>query len=347
MSVPDILNATDIRARLARWLSATAGHEVVVENLRQFPVGFSWLTYGVRIHRAEGPRDEVLRLGPPYGLFAPYSAAPQVLALRAAAKARVPVPEAYEWSDDPTILGAPFFLAERAAGTPPEAWGSGVDGDAAWRTRVGHDFVDALAALHRHDWQGAVPDEWSAGLDIGNTAARQIELCAANYRRWALISYPMMHRALGWLRQRLPVAPRISLVHGDYRIGNFLEKEGRITAILDWELVHLGDPIEDLGWAMLPQFQAGTGLVSALLDEASFIRRYEDKVGFAVEPAALAFYKVLALVKLALTHMAAARCFEDGRFSDMRMPAMTTQIAPVLRQIAKTIQNTPEIEAQR
>jgi aminoglycoside phosphotransferase (APT) family kinase protein len=128
------------------------------------------------------------------------------------------------------------------------------------------------------------------------------------------------------------------MVHGDYRLGNFLERDGRISAILDWELVHLGDPVEDLGWAFLPQYRGGTPLVCGLASEADFLARYEAQSGLSVDRASLRFYLVFSLLKLAFTHMAAARCFEDGLFNDMRMPAMATQIAPVFRQIGRTLE---------
>jgi aminoglycoside phosphotransferase (APT) family kinase protein len=133
---------------------------------------------------------------------------------------------------------------------------------------------------------------------------------------------------------------QVSLVHGDYGLGNFLERDGRISAILDWELVHLGDPIEDLGWAFLPQYRGGTSLVCGLADEVDFISRYEAQSGLNVAAASLKFYIVFSLMKLAFTNMAVARCFEDGLFNDMRMPAMATQVAPVFRQIAKTLEGT-------
>src|SRR6202012_5506677 len=112
---------------------------------------------------------------------------------------------------------------------------------------------------------------------------------------------------------------------------------GRITAILDWELVHLGDPIEDLGWAFLPQYRGGTRLVCGLADEQEFLSRYEALSGLKVTPEILKFYIVFSLLKLAFTHMAAARCFEDGLFNDLRMPAMATQISPVFRQIGRAL----------
>ena len=171
-----------------------------------------------------------------------------------------------------------------------------------------------------------------------NAALRQLEFWQARFERWALRPHPMAHRAFAWLRRNPPKASRVAIVHGDYRLGNFLERNNRITAILDWELVHLGDPIEDLGWAFLPQYRGGTPLVCGLASEEDFLARYEARTGAKVDRDALRFYIVFSLLKLALTHMAAARCFEDGLFNDMRMPAMATQIAPVFRQIAKILE---------
>ena len=182
--------------------------------------------------------------------------------------------------------------------------------------------------------------EQYANVTVDNAALGQIEYWEAAYERWSRKQYPMLRWAMLWLRHHLPVAPRVGLVHGDYRLGNFLELDGRITAILDWELVHPGDPHEDLGWAFLPQYTGGSGLVCRLISQEDFIAQYEREVGFKVNPDTLHFYRVFSLVKLTLTHIAAARCFEDGHFNDMRMAAMGTQITPVLRQIAKLLQST-------
>lgn len=334
-AVPD---AEGLRARLADYLGGRDQVPVAVGPLRQFPVGFSWLTYGATLSRSGVGSEIILRLGPQNGLFAPYSAAPQFLALEALAGSEVPVPAVYAWSDDSAILGAPFFVSQKVAGATPVPWGRGGDADPAWRAAIATDFIDALAALHRFDWRASALASWGEGMTPANAALRQVAAWEEKYRGWALRSYPMLHRAFAWLKARPPVAARIAVVHGDYRLGNFLEVGGRISAILDWELVHLGDPVEDLGWAMLPQYRGGTGLVCQLASEEEFLRRYEAGAGYAVDPAALRFYRVFSLVKLAATHIAASRCFEDGRFSDLRMPAMATQIAPVLRQIEKLLE---------
>ncbi|MGQ0622476.1 MAG: phosphotransferase family protein [Panacagrimonas sp.] len=331
-----------IRARLAEYLRTQTGRTWTLGTFTRYAVGFSWITYGFSA-REEGATQElglILRLGPPYGLFAPYSALPQFAALKVLEGTQVPVPKAYWWSDDASILGAPFFVCERVAGAAPVPWVSGSSNgfDQSWRKSIGAQFVSGLAAQHCCEWRGRPGFESYANITEENAALMQIEFWEQAQARWALKPYPMLRWALLWLRRSLPIAPRVSLIHGDYRLGNFLEQEGRITAMLDWELVHPGDPHEDLAWAFLPQFTGGSGLVCRLLSEADFIAQYEREVGFKVNPDTLHFYRVFSLVKLALTHVAAVRCFEDGRFNDMRMPAMGTQVAPVLRQIAKLLQ---------
>ena len=332
-------DSTALQAAVGRFLSQDANRPVVVERLQKFPAGFSWITYGVRLHGHPRADEMILRIGPPYGLFAPYSAMPEFQSLSALEGSGVPVPRAFAASDDRSILGGPFFFCERVAGETPLPWGGG-DGamDDTLRQSLASDFIDALAALHKFDWQRTELAGWAAGITVDNAADRQLDYWWDRFQRWALRAHPMAHRTFDWLRRNKPKAPRVTLVHGDYRLGNFLERDGRISAILDWELVHLGDPTEDLGWAFLPQYRGGTRMVCALADEDAFLARYQEKAGYQVDRNALRFYIVFSLLKLALTHMAAARCFEDGLFNDMRMPAMATQIGPVFRQIAKIME---------
>lgn len=339
-SAINLSDDTLIRERLTAYLLAQTGKAWTLGPFTRYAVGFSWITYGFTA-REDGGEEQglILRLGPQYGLFAPYSAEPQFAALKALEGSGVPLPKVYWWSDDESILGAPFFVCERVSGAAPVPWVSGNDTgfEESWRKAIGTQFVSALAAQHRCEWRGKPGFEAYADVTVENAAEKQIAFWEAAHACWALKPYPMLRWALLWLRRNIPVAPRVSLVHGDYRLGNFLEVEGRITAILDWELVHPGDPHEDLGWAFLPQFTGGSGLVCRLVSQDEFIAQYEREVGFKVDPDALHFYRVFSLVKLALTHIAAVRCFEDGRFNDMRMPAMGTQVAPVLRQISKLL----------
>lgn len=335
----DLYDETQLSAQLCDYLARQTDHHWTLGRFTRFAVGFSWITYGFSAHVSsqDQPLNLILRLGPADGLFAPYSGLPEHRALKTLEDSDVPAPRAFWWSDDVSILGAPFCVSEKVAGIAPVPWGSSDAFAPDWRASIGEQFIAALAAIHRVDWRAREGFSNETQVNENNAAQLQIDYWESARQRWALRAYPLLQHAMLWLRRNAPVAPRVSLVHGDYRLGNFLEQDGKITAILDWELVHLGDPHEDLGWAFLPQFAMSPGMVCGLVEQQDFIDRYQTLAGFEVNLQSLHFYRVLALVKLALTHIAAVRCFEDGRFDDMRMPAMGTQIAPVLRQIEKIL----------
>lgn len=332
-----------LQRRIEAYLTQQVGSAVEVGAIRRFPVGFSWLTYAVPVSGLpghEGTKELILRLGPDYGLFAPYSSAPQVLSMRSLEGSAVPVPEAYWSSDDASILGAPFLFCEKVSGDAVVPWVSASEPalEDGYRRGLAEDFIDALAALHCVPWRERPIAAMAHGIDATNAARLNVEYWETQIARWAMRPYPMAQWGIRWLKAHCPVAPRVAIVHGDYRTGNFLEHGGRITSILDWELVHLGDPHEDLGWASLPMYMGGSKLISRLAEPEWFYSRYSEKVGFEVSMASVRYYQALSLLKLAATHMAAARCFEEGRFNDMRMPAMGSQIATCLRQMEKTIE---------
>jgi aminoglycoside phosphotransferase (APT) family kinase protein len=338
-----ISDDTTLARKIQAYLQAQTDRPVQVGKIRRFPVGFSWLTYAVPVtglRDTAGTEELILRLGPDYGLFAPYSVAPQVLAMRSLEDSEVPLPRAYWNSDDDAILGAPFLFCEKVSGAAVVPWVSATEPalQEDYRRRLGEQFIDALAALHRVDWRTRPIAELAHGIAAENAARLNVEYWEAQIARWAMRPYPMAEWGIRWLKAHAPAAPRVAIVHGDYRTGNFLEEEGRITSILDWELVHLGDPHEDLGWASLPMYMAGSKLISRLAEPEWFYARYSEKAGFDVSMQSVRYYQAFSLLKLAATHMAAARCFEEGRFNDMRMPAMGSQIATCLRQMEKAIE---------
>ena len=334
-----------LAARTADYLSSQVGHPVRVGIIKRFPVGFSWLTFAVPVNGLDGPgstTELILRLGPDYGLFAPYSAGPQVMAMQSLEGSAVLLPRAFWSSDDASILGAPFLFCEKVSGSAVVPWVAASEPPLAeaYRKSLGTDFIDALAALHRVPWADKPIAAMAGGITAENAAARMVELYEGLIARWAMRPYPLADWGIRWLKAHKPVAPRVTIVHGDYRTGNFLEAGGRITAILDWELVHLGDPHEDLAWVSMPMYKGGSPYLCRLCEPDWFYERWSQQSGIQVSMASVRYYQVFSLLKLAATHMAAARCFEEGRFNDMRMPAMGSQIATCLRQMDKLIETT-------
>ncbi|WP_338016742.1 phosphotransferase [Oleomonas cavernae] len=118
---------------------------------------------------------------------------------------------------------------------------------------------------------------------------------------------PLLRLAVAWLRRNLPVLDRPSIVHADYRTGNFLftEQDGHISAWLDWELGRIGDRHQDLAWTTSRAFatmaeDGKTSLVCSMMPEAAFLEAYERASGFAIDRKSLHWHKIYNSFSLAV-----------------------------------------------
>jgi aminoglycoside phosphotransferase (APT) family kinase protein len=162
---------------------------------------------------------------------------------------------------------------------------------AAARERLLGQMATALAAIHRIPLE-EVPA--LAGRPCGPAA--ELDAIEAELDRYG-DPHPALELGLRWLRRNLPAPRPPAVVHGDFRMGNVLVDGDGLVAVLDWELVHLGDPAEDLGWVCARTWRfgrdelpaAGLGTRRALLDA------YREAGGTAaVEPEELRFWEALA-----------------------------------------------------
>lgn len=177
------------------------------------------------------------------------------------------------------------------------------------RERLAFRFGEVLAQIH------AVPVAAIPGLAL-LTAAEQIESIEASYRSRALRS-PVFELALKWLRARAGelgvAAPR--LVHGDFRLGNVLIDERDITAVLDWELVHLGDPAEDLGWVTVNSWRFGNidRIVGGVGTLAALMQGYRAQGGEEIAEERVRFWRALGSLRWGVACGEMSHEFEQGR----------------------------------
>lgn len=301
----------------------------------------SWVTIGFTARMGAQAQELILRLGDPAGLFAPYRTEPEYLALfTLAAVPDLPIPRVVLRSDDVSILGAPFIVTQRVPGDTPTPWSDSFRNESQ-REALGRQFSEVLGALHAFDWRATPLMAWAHGLTEKNTASLET-------RRWAEeCGYldaklpPAMHHALRWLEANAPEAKQLVVVHGDYRVGNFLRQGARITAILDWELVHLGDPHEDLAWAGLRAFAPGSTRVGGLVDREEFHAHYSARSGIPVDLRTLHYYEVMMQFKSAAMLLGAARRVQAGRARDVRMAAMGFQLAPTMMEMLRLMEAAP------
>jgi aminoglycoside phosphotransferase (APT) family kinase protein len=339
----------DLQARLERFVRVQLdADDVRITTLARSTEGFSQETFrfDCEVRRAgrRETRSFVAKREPVAGLLEPYDLEPEFRVLHALSGDPLPSPPTPWFTRDPAVLDRPFYVMERLPGDvpipAPDASGRGPFTDAERRT-LGPAVATTLAALHAVDWRGR-------GLGfLGDpgpgraAAARELARWEARLAASGLAPDPAVTAALHWLRAHVPACDETTLVHGDYRLGNFLverDAEGaRLTGVLDWEMVHLGDPLEDLAWCASPLWRAGTEYASGLLPPEELATAYAAASGRVVDPGRLRFYDVLALVKMIAIMQTGIRAFDEGRTHDLRMAIFDHQLPFLLLILAMTL----------
>jgi aminoglycoside phosphotransferase (APT) family kinase protein len=243
--------------------------------------------------------------------------------LRAAFEGGVPVPRPRWGSSDPAILGAPFFLMDRIEGEALPRRLLRDDAYASARAGMAATLGTIAARIHALDLAG--PDLAALPRPARDRSPARIEVqrVATSIRELAVEPHPVLDLAERWLLERAPKAPRIALVHGDYRVGNVIFDASGVRAILDWELVHVGDPIEDLGWLCTRAWRFGSPLpAGGVGTRKQLVEAYEAASGTKVDRAALRFWEACGSFKLALVFIMQSRVFLDGRVRSVELASL-------------------------
>lgn len=329
----------DVPNRLARFLAARRpqASELRIVAFERSTEGFSQETFQFEVEALEGGRRVrqgfVAKREPEAGLLEPYDLEPEFRVLHVLSGDPLPSPPTPFFERDPAVLDRPFYVMERLPGEVPVP-AARPDGrgplDDDERLALAPQVAAVLARLHAIDWRALGLDFLGEPPSGRGAALREVARWEDRIRANASDVPPMLEEALGWLRRHAPATPEISLVHGDFRLGNWLvERAGaatRLTGLLDWEMVHLGDPLEDLAWCSCLLWRAGGPNASGLVPPEELARLYAAASGREVDPARVAFYEVLSLVKMSAIMLTGIRAFQDGRTRDLRMAIFDHQL---------------------
>jgi aminoglycoside phosphotransferase (APT) family kinase protein len=254
---------------------------------------------------------------------------------QAVAGTGVPVPPVYWLETDPRWLERPFFVMGRVAGeTDPRLL---MMASPELRAEIGRQAVEIMAGIHNLDWRSLGLDFLGVPPSPSHCADLEIDKWEGILEKDRLEPHPILSMGLRWLRHHKPVPPKVTLVHADYRTGNFLYDQHSILGILDWEMVHLGDPMEDVGWFCIRTWRwAGDEKVGGLLDREEYYRLYEQYSGTPVDRDAVRFWEVLGNIKLAVIFVTGVKSYCEGRTSDILL-ALTSRISPGIEQEIATL----------
>ena len=308
----------DLAARLEVYLRGKLdAPDLTVSDLSRIPGGASRETYRFRARFGAKERGLILRRDPPSSLIETKRDT-EYRAYEAFHGLGLPVPEpvALELSAGP--LERPFFIMEEIADCQTGAILS-ADPFGEHRETIGRQFYSVLGRIAATDPRDVGLSDFDGETDIHEVAMYEVA-------RWEKVieederePQPIVRAALRWLKRHPPPpAQKIAVVHGDYRTGNFLyDSRGTIRAILDWEMAHLGDPLEDLAWALDPLW-AGSNAErpGGMLPRDEALRLWETASRLKADPAALAWWEIFAGMKGAAIWISAAREYAEGRNID-------------------------------
>ena len=278
---------------LAKVLASALGADGVgIENLRALTGGASRTTWAFDAVTGDERRSLILRIGPPDDVHAGMEL--EARSQAAAAAAGAPVPHVLVATDSPAALGNPFLICDEIKGeTIVRRIQRQLDAAGGHRARAEllRQCARALAAIHRADAR-------DPALTSGDPVAQWRERLDAMSDTTATFEW-----AFRWLEANRPRQPQSAapvLVHGDFRMGNLIVDGSDLAAVLDWELVHVGDPYEDLAWFCIRAWRFGAPAslgAGGLGSIENFLQAYEAAGATTVDRVRFHWWLVLATLR--------------------------------------------------
>lgn len=314
-----------LEERLAGYIARRlpSATDIRITNLARIFGGASRETYRFVLAYRDGSgaveRRLILRRDPPGSLIETERAI-EFGAYQAFHGTSVPVPEPLWLEEDPSWLDHPFFVMQELTGFEASPTQIAQPPYAQHAAKLAQRKWEILGEIAKADPKALGLEDVMEKIEAGRCWQRELDYWVKQMDAREQCPQPVMRAAIRWLRRSPPPPPRrVGVVHGDYRTGNFLyDKEGEIHGILDWEMAHLGDPLEDLAWSLNPVWRwAGDARAGGLVPREEAIRIWEQASGLRADPEALRWWEVFSSVKGQAIWVSGAREFTDGKNQEL------------------------------
>ena len=233
----------------------------------------------------------------------------------------LPVPKVYVFEKDKSILGNEFFVMEKIEGTSYVPWSK--EGrkffEKAAKGNIPEQFSRYLADLHNLDIHSLETDRFMLKANQQNYLDFKILELENIYENYKFMDDPIVTDAIEWLKVNKPNPVPLSIIHNDYRTGNFMYKDDKITGILDWEAAEVGDPRMDIAYVCAKANRMDSPLLSYLIEKKTFFDIYKEETNsnFAYEE--IFYFEVYHQLKFLMISLSAANAFAREGSSDLRM----------------------------
>lgn len=242
----------------------------------------------------------------------------------------IPVSESYFAEMNPETFGDCAMIIERVhgSGEPSLLFNGGPHADQA--EAVATQLCELIAQLHLLDPKtlnpdGRLNDPRGVGIDVTSWDSYMdtaTEYYVRSYRDLEFAPLPTFYDAYLTLRRERPRPLPLVVAHGDFNPANFLYEDGKVTALIDWENCHIGDPREDLGWLALMDGVSNTNIFGSVKEDGGFIGHYNKLTGFDVTPEEVQYFSMFTGGNIGIPVGSAVKRRIDGLCSDILLMYM-------------------------
>ncbi len=318
---------------LQQWLTRewADAESVEVTGVSPIPGGYSRETWRFDVKVCRSGVTEllpcILRKDPPPAAAILHTSrqSEHELLLNVARHTTIPVADSYLVANDMAIFGQRAMVMQRASGNNmvSQLFNGGPCCDQA--ESVATHLCELIAELHLTDpgklnpnglhddprEVGADPSSWDNYMDS------MIRYYIDSYGGLAYSPIPVIMDGYLSLRRDKPRPLPVVLVHGDFNPANFLYEGGRVTALIDWENAHMGDPREDLGWMVLMDAISATNVFGSVTKEGGFLQYYNKLTGFGVTPEELGYFSKFSGANIGVPVLSSVKRRLDGEHDEL------------------------------
>lgn len=334
LTMADCLDPAKAKALAAYLQTCMQADQVVITAAARLSGGAIQDNYGISVDCRGGPyagsHELVVRSDAPSKVAASMTRAQEFRVLQVAYEAGVTVPQPLWCCEDPAVIGTRFAVMARVPGSASARAlvKQMVDEPQQARLLV-RQLGTELARIH-----SVTPTAWNAArLSFLPMPAKTPALGRVQQYRAALDAIPRPHIvlewALNWLEDHAVDSGLRALCHGDFRSGNYLVQNGRLTAVLDWEFASWGDPYEDLGWlcARSWRFGASEREVGGIGDRADLYDAWEAGTGHAVDDRQVRYWEIMGMLRWAIIALQQGERHLSGEQRSLEL-ALTGRMLP-------------------
>lgn len=329
-------------ANLTRYLSEQMQNPVAIVDARPLAGGASRDTWWFKAKSGNDIQELVLRRDLPTQMFDEALTRKQEFDLMATAYDQgVKVAKVRWLCEDETVLGSPFFIMDYVPGVSIGRRIITRDEFASAREVLPGQMAHELAKIHKM----TVDKPGLAFLKRPQEARNATE--EAVHEMYRLldeigISNPVWEWALRWTQTHMPPENQMTFVHGDFRIGNLLVDEAGLTAVIDWEFAHIGDPDEELGYLCMRDWRFGAGKKRAagLTDRETFLKAYESASGRSINRASVDWWEIMGNIRWGIICMAQANRHLSGEELSVELASLGRRSAEMQLEALRLIESS-------